>query len=79
MARGFESKSVQDQQSDEPTRDTSKTRKKADEIEREKRLEDLDRTKTRIEREMAETTSELRRQSLRAALAWVETEIAKSG
>ena len=77
MARGFESKSVQEQWQDAEAKQQEKGRKRLApaEIERNKRREELDLSRTRVARELAETTSELRRKSLRAALTFLDDEI----
>ena len=79
MARGFESKSVQDQQSQEIERADlrSKPRRDPQEIERDKKRESLELSRSRVLHDLETTTSEARRISLRAALAHLDAEMAK--
>jgi hypothetical protein len=79
MARGFESKSVQEQWQDaEAAQDQRKKKKKSkDEIERQKKREGLELSRRRIVRELEEARSEARCQQLRAALAHLDGELAK--
>ena len=76
MARGFESKSVESQQSE--TR--SKTREKkrtAAEVERDQRRHTLEMSRRRITNELATTKSPMRRSSLDAALKHLDAELDK--
>ena len=80
MARGFESKSTQSAQEDanavreaRPKRDD----RSAEEVDRGHQRDSLLLSRRRIEHELAETTSDLRRGSLRAALAHLDGELAK--
>ena len=79
MARGFESKSVQEQWQDaEAAADQRKKRKKsAEEIEREKKREGIELSRRRILHELETTGSDARRVQLRAALAHLDGELAK--
>jgi hypothetical protein len=79
MARGFESKSVQDQQSQEIERAElrSKPRRDPQQIERDKQRESLELSRSRVLHDLDTTTSEARKSSLRAALAHLDAEIAK--
>ncbi len=78
MARGFESKSVQEQWQDaEAQREQlKKPRRSREEIEREQRRDELLSTRARLERELAAATSDLRRRPLTAALEHIEGELA---
>ena len=79
MARGFESKSVQEQwQEAEAAADArKKPRKSAEEMDRDKKREGLELSRRRIAREIETTTSDARRTQLRAALAHLEDELQK--
>ncbi len=79
MARGFESKSVQEQWQDaEAARDQRrKPKKSAEEMEREKKREGLEMSRRRIVHELETTASERRREQLRAALAHLDGELGK--
>jgi hypothetical protein len=79
MARGFESKSVQEQWQDaEAAQEQRKKKKKsADEIEHDTKRDSLQLSRTRIARELEETTSAARQAQLRAALSFLDEELAK--
>ena len=81
MARGFESKSVQEQWQDaEAAADLRKKPKKsAKQIELEKKRAGLEMSRRRIMRELDAARSEARRQQLRAALAHLDGELEKLG
>jgi hypothetical protein len=81
MARGFESKSVQEQWQDaEAAADLRKKPKKsAEQIEKDKKREGLEMSRRRIAHELEAATNEPRRQQLRAALAHLDGELAKLG
>ncbi len=81
MARGFESKSVQEQWQDaEAAQEMRKRPKKtAEQMELEKKREGLELSRRRIARELEAATSESRRQQLRAALVHLDGELAKLG
>ena len=76
MARGFESKGSAEyaESSDDRRRQPRFNR---DEIEKTKKREELELTRSRIQHELDTTTSDMRRTSLRAALQHIEGEIAK--
>jgi hypothetical protein len=80
MARGFESKSVDEQRLDaEAARELrSKEKLERGEIERRKLREGLELSRTRIRRELDETKSDRRREQLRAALQHLETQLKKT-
>ncbi|HET7712222.1 MAG TPA: hypothetical protein VFL80_09870 [Thermoanaerobaculia bacterium] len=77
MARGFESKSVQEQWQDaEARRDQlKKPRVTREEMERERQRADLLATRGRLDRELAAATSDLRRIPLQAALDHVQAQL----
>ena len=79
MARGFESKSVQEQWQDAEARAElkSKPKREAAEIELDKKRESLDLSRRRVMHDLETTTSESRKSSLRAALTHLEAELAK--
>lgn len=79
MARGFESKSAQSAKEDADAAREAKGKRvrPPEEIEKEHRIESLMLSRKRIERELAETSSDLRRSSLQAALAHLDAELAK--
>jgi hypothetical protein len=80
MARGFESKAVESQRQDaEDEREARGSRKRLDihEIERRQKREGLELSRRRIVIELEAATSERRRDSLRAALAHLDNELAK--
>ena len=79
MARGFESKSVQDQQlSAEAARDARrKPKKSAEEINLDKKREGLEMSRRRILQELKAATSDRRREQLRAALAHLDDELTR--
>jgi len=82
MARGFESKSVESNRQDaEDERALRKSGKRVDvhEIERRQKREGLELSRRRIVHELESTTNERRRESLRAALAHLDSELAKIG
>lgn len=81
MARGFESKSVQDQQSEdiEGREMRSKPRRDPQDIERDKKRESLELSRRHVMNDIEATTSETRKNSLRAALAHLDGELAKLG
>ena len=81
MARGFESKSVQDQQSEADARAEmrSKPRREPQDIERDKKRESIELSRRRVIHDIETTTSETLRNSLRAALAHLDAELAKLG
>jgi hypothetical protein len=79
MARGFESKSVQEQWQDaEAAADQRrKPKKSAEQVDREKKREGLELSRRRILHELEAATNERRREQLRAALAHLDGELAK--
>ena len=81
MARGFESKSVQEQWQDaEAAADMRKKPKKsAEQMEMDKKREGLEMSRRRIKRELDAAASEARRGQLRAALEHLDGELKKLG
>ncbi len=79
MARGFESKSVQEQWQDAEAREElkSKPRREQQEIELDKKRESIELSRHRVLHDLETTTSETRKSSLRAALAHLDAELAK--
>ena len=80
MARGFESKSVESNRQDaEEERASRKRGERLDihEIERRQKREGLELSRKRIVSEIASTANDRRRESLRAALAHLDSELAK--
>jgi hypothetical protein len=79
MARGFESKSVQDQQSEdiEAREMRSKPRRDPQDIERDKKRESLELSRRHVMNDIEATMSESRRRSLKAALAHLDGELEK--
>jgi hypothetical protein len=80
MARGFESKSVQEQWQDaEAARELqSKERVDRQEMERRKQRESIELSRRRILRELQETKSDRRREQLRAALEHLDSQLKKN-
>jgi hypothetical protein len=80
MARGFESKAVESNRQDaEEEREARRSGKRIDihEIERRQKREGLELSRRRIVNELESTTNERRHESLRAALAHLDSELAK--
>lgn len=82
MARGFESKSVESNRQDKEDERASRGRgQRLDihEIERRQKREGLELSRRRVVNELEAATNERRRESLRAALAHLDNELAKIG
>lgn len=80
MARGFESKSAQDQQLEaENAKAERGSKEKLDrqEIDRRKERESLQMSRRRVVRELEATASERRKTQLRAALEYLDSELKK--
>ena len=79
MARGFESKSVQEQWQDAEAAEEQKRkpRREQEDIERDKKRESLDLSRRSVMNDLETTTSDARRSSLKAALNHLESEIEK--
>lgn len=78
MARGWESKSVESQQS-EPDLAQEKRRLTAEQLERARERERLELQRSRVTRELETATSEVHRTALQNALRYLDEEIAKLG
>lgn len=76
MARGWESKSVESQQS-EPETSQGKRRLTAEEIERARKREGLELSRARILRELETARSDVHRAALENALKFLDDELAK--
>ncbi len=74
MARGWESKSVEAQQEERAPRST-RDDISPEELERVRRREGLELSRRRVERELAETRSDLRKTSLEHALRHLQEEL----
>ena len=79
MARGWESKSVESQKEDAKTDHNPNAPLSREEVEIATQRRSLERSRTRVERELAATQSELRRKSLRLALEHLDGELEKLG
>ena len=77
MARGFESKSVESQQSEAFERGTSRGRPDAEEIERRHKRESLELSRTRVTRELDGARSAVHRTALENALRFLDDELGK--
>jgi hypothetical protein len=80
MARGFESKSVQSQWQDAEVERAARKRRRPEDpetMERRKHRESIELSRRRVERELAETKSDRRREQLRAALKHLDAELKK--
>lgn len=77
MARGFESKSVQEQWQDAEAAQELRSKEKVgrDEMERRKLRESIELSRKRVLRELEETRSDRRREQLRAALAHLDSQL----
>ena len=76
MARGWESKSVESQQS-EATAGGIKRRLTAEELERERKRESLELSRGRVQRELEGARSDVHRTALTNALKYLDEELAK--
>jgi hypothetical protein len=76
MARGWESKSVESQQS-EPEPAQKKRRLTAEEVERARKREGLEMSRGRIARELETARSDVHRTALQNALKFLDEELAK--
>jgi hypothetical protein len=76
MARGWESKSVESQQS-EPDPAQGKRQLTAEQLERARKRDSLELSRARITRELESATSDVHRAALQNALAYLDAEIAK--
>lgn len=77
MARGWESKSVESQQDEQPAAGRGE-RPTAEEIERQRKRESLELSRTRIRRELESARSPVHRTALENALQHLELELKKT-
>ena len=75
MARGFESKSVESQQSEVFERDTRRVQLPAEEIERRQKRESLELSRDRVRRELEAARSPVHRSALENALRFLDDEL----
>lgn len=75
MARGFESKSVESQQTAPLTE--KKTRLSAEDAERATKRESLELSRTRVQRELETARSDVHRAALQNALQFLDDELRK--
>lgn len=76
MARGWESKSVESQQS-EPQETNANAPRNAEELERVRKREGLELSRARITRELETAKSDVHRTALQNALEYLDAELAK--
>lgn len=76
MARGWESKSVESQQHEEP--DSRRTQMTSEDAERARKRESLQLSRGRVMRELESARSDVHRAALQNALAFLEDELRKS-
>ena len=81
MARGFESKGVESQQSEERTRTHSSAadREATEQREHDQKRKSLETSRRRVQRELEAAHSETHRTALRNALAFLDEELKKLG
>lgn len=79
MARGWESKSVESQQVEKASSQTTGEAVTREELKRKQKRESLELSRRRVLHEMEATRSEARRASLEQALAFLEREIRELG
>jgi hypothetical protein len=75
MARGWESKSVESQQSEEPLE--QKVRISRESLERNAKRDSLTMSRHRIERELENTRSEVHRTALKNALEYLDSQLSR--
>ena len=78
MARGWESKSVESQQSEDLSRD-SRPAHDREEIERARKRESLEMSRRRVLNELQTARSDVHRAALQNALAYLENELRAIG
>lgn len=76
MARGFESKSVESQQTP-PLERSSRERESPEQIERRSKRESLEMSRRRVQGELAASKSDVHRQALENALRYLDDELGK--
>jgi RNA polymerase-interacting CarD/CdnL/TRCF family regulator len=77
MARGWESKGVEGQQSETRTRHSARDHPSAEEIERTRKRESLELSRRRIVTELQTSRSAVHRTALENALRFLEEELTK--
>lgn len=77
MARGFESKSVESQQT--PPLSEKKARLTAEDLERASKRESLELSRTRVQRELETAKSDVHRTALQNALKFLDDELSRLG
>lgn len=78
MARGFESKSVESQQSEASYETRGRARESREDIERKQKRESLELSRSRITRELEAATSPVRRAALENALRYLDEELRRA-
>jgi hypothetical protein len=78
MARGFESKSVESQQSEASFGRTRARRETTEDIERRQKRESLQLSRARVSRELAEAKTPVHRAALENALRFLDDELKKA-
>jgi hypothetical protein len=76
MARGWESKAVEAQQSENAT-GSSKPRLTAEQLERQRKRESLELSRARVMRELETASTDVHRAALRNALGYLDEELGK--
>ena len=77
MARGFESKSVESQQSEAFDRGARRDKQSAEEIEKRQKRESLEMSRLRVKRELEGARSPVHRTALENALRFLDDELRK--
>ena len=77
MARGFDSKSVESQQSEPFEREVRRERHSAEEIERRHKRDSLELSRGRVQRELEAARSPVHRTALENALRFLDDELGK--
>jgi hypothetical protein len=77
MARGFESKGAAEYAETRTDAGDRKLRMSSEQIDGQKKREELELSRARLNHELEATSSDVRRKALRAALSHIEGEIAK--
>ena len=75
MARGFESKSVESQQSEAVERETRREQQSADEIERRRKRDSLEMSRARVARELETARTAVHRSALENALRFLDDQL----
>jgi hypothetical protein len=76
MARGWESKSVESQQTENVTR-SPKAQLTREQLERQRKRESLELSRARVSRDLETASTEVHRAALRNALAFLEEELSR--